>query len=250
MRSAIQLYTLRDLDDTLPELLERVGETEFEGVEFAGLGDSNPDEIRGTLDDTGLDAAAAHVGIEDLEADLDGVVEAYRTLGCDRIVVPYLDETHFASRQAVADTGRRLAELDARLGDHGVRFGYHNHDHEFTDLGGEDGGQANSGGESAFDQLADETDIDLELDVGWATAAGRNPVELLDHLRGRVPLVHLKDVAGTTPVELGEGDLEIEECVRAASEAGTEWLVYEHDEPTDAEESLRHGAETLAELLS
>jgi sugar phosphate isomerase/epimerase len=242
MRSAIQLYTLRDLDDTLPELLERVGETEFEGVEFAGLDDADLDEIRDTLDDTGLDAAAAHVGIEDLEADLDGVVETYRTLDCDRVVVPYLDETHFASRQAVADTGRRLTELAARLDDRGIHFGYHNHDHEFTDIGDADA-------ESAFDQLADETDLDLELDVGWAAAAGRNPVELLDRLHGRVPLVHLKDAAGTTPVELGEGDLDVAECVRAAREAGTEWLVYEHDEPTDAEASLAHGAETLADLL-
>ncbi|WP_276298779.1 sugar phosphate isomerase/epimerase family protein [Halorussus lipolyticus] len=243
MRPAIQLYTLRDLDVPLPELLERVGDTAFEAVEFAGLGDSDPEEISDALDSAGLDAAAAHVGIEDLEADLDSVAETYRTLDCDRIVVPYLDETHFASQQAVADTGRRLQELDARLSDHGVSLGYHNHDHEFTGLGDADA-------ESAFDQLADETGIDLELDVGWATAAGRDPIDLLDHLRGRVPLVHLKDVADTTPVELGEGDLDIEACVRAADEAGTEWLVYEHDQPEDPETSLKHGAETLADLLS
>jgi sugar phosphate isomerase/epimerase len=246
MRPAIQLFTLRDLDDSLPELLARVGETRFEGVEFAGLGDSDPAEIEDALNDAGLEAAGAHVGMEDLESDLDGVVEAYRRLDCDRIVVPYLDEAHFASETDVADTARRLTELAARLDDRGVSLGYHNHDHEFVALGGD----SDRDGDSAFDLLADETDIDLELDVGWATAAGRNPVALLDHLRGRVPLVHLKDVSGTTPVELGEGNLETEACVRAAREAGTEWLVYEHDEPEDAEASLDHGAETLADLLS
>ncbi|WP_128476279.1 hypothetical protein [Halorussus pelagicus] len=69
MRPVIQLYTLRDLDDSVPDLIRRVGETRFEGVEFAGLGESDPGEIRDALDDAGLDAAAAHVGIEDLEAD-------------------------------------------------------------------------------------------------------------------------------------------------------------------------------------
>jgi sugar phosphate isomerase/epimerase len=252
MRPAIQLFTLRDLDDPLPELLARVGEAQFEGVEFAGLGDSDPATVRDALDDAGLEAAGAHVGMEDLEADLGGVVETYRQIDCDRIVVPYLDEAHFASETDVADAARRLTELAARLDDRDVSLGYHNHDHEFVALDGDSGrdDDPNRHGDSAFDLLADETDIDLELDVGWATAAGRNPVALLDHLRGRVPLVHLKDVSGTTPVELGEGNLETEACVRAAREAGTEWLVYEHDEPEDAEASLEHGGETLSDLLS
>ncbi|MFC7082423.1 sugar phosphate isomerase/epimerase family protein [Halorussus caseinilyticus] len=239
MRSAIQLYTLRELNDSLPDLLRRVGDTAFEGVEFAGLGDADIEEVQNALDDAGLDVAAAHVGIEDLEADLDGVAETYAALDCERIVVPYLDAAAFASEQAVADTARRLTELGARLDDRGVSLGYHNHDHEFADLGGG----------SAFETLAEETDFALELDVGWATAAGYDPVDLLGSLRGRVPLVHLKDVSGTTPVELGDGDLEIDACVRAAREAGTEWLVYEHDDPDDPAASLEHGAETLADLL-
>lgn len=239
MRAAIQLFTLRALDDSLPDLLGRVGETSFEGVEFAGLGDADPGVVANALDDAGLDAAAAHVGIDDLEADPEGVAETYRRLDCDRLVVPYLDESHFESEEIVADTARRLTDLADRLDGHGIDLGYHNHDHEFTAL---DGG-------SAFELLADETSIDLELDVGWATAAGHDPVGLLGEFRDRVPLVHLKDVAGDRPVELGEGDLAIEPCVRAAHDAGTEWLVYEHDEPDDPEASLEHGAKRLAELL-
>jgi sugar phosphate isomerase/epimerase len=239
MRPAIQLYTLRDLDDSLPDLLARVGETDFEGVEFAGLGDNEPEAIRDVLDDVGLDAAGAHVGIDALEDDLDATAETYRRLDCDRVVVPYLDGAAFASRETVADTARRLQELDGRLSDRDIELGYHNHDHEFAAVDGD----------AAFELLAAETDFDLELDVGWATAAGHNPTDLLDRLRGRVPLVHLKDMAGDRPVELGDGDLYLEACVRAAHEAGTEWLVYEHDEPDDPEASLAHGAETLAGLL-
>ncbi|WP_132059607.1 sugar phosphate isomerase/epimerase family protein [Halorussus amylolyticus] len=239
MRPAIQLYTLRELDVPLVDLLARVGETAFEAVEFAGLGDADPAEVRGAMDDAGLDAAAAHVGIEALEADLDSVVEAYRALDCDRIVVPWLDESHFTSTESVTQVARRLAELDARLDKRGVHLAYHNHDQEFAEVGDA----------TAFERLADETDIDFELDVGWAVAAGYDPTDLLASLRGRTPLVHLKDVADDRPVELGTGDVDAEACVEAAREAGAEWLVYEHDDPDDPEASLEHGAETLAELL-
>lgn len=239
MRPAIQLFTLRDADEPLPDLLARIGETAFEGVEFAGLGDAESGEVRAALDDADLDAAAAHVGIEDLESDLEGTVETYRELDCDRIVVPWLDESHFTSRDGVTEVARRLAELGARLDEQGAELAYHNHDHEFVDLEGTTG----------FELLADETDIDFELDVGWAHAAGHDPTHLLADLRGRVPLVHFKSVAGEDPVELGEGGLDLDACVRAARDAGVEWAIYEHDEPDDPHESLEHGAEMLAELL-
>ncbi|WP_134671304.1 sugar phosphate isomerase/epimerase family protein [Halorussus marinus] len=240
MRSAIQLYTLRELDEPVPALVSRVGETAFDGVEFAGLGGADPRDVRRALDDAGLDAAAAHVGIEALENDFEATVETYRRLECDRLVVPYLDEPHFTSRDRTTETARLLAEIDARLGERGLGLAYHNHDHEFVAVGDA----------TAYDLLVDETDLDLELDAGWATAAGREPAELLGRLRDRAPLVHLKDVAGDRPVELGDGDLDAERCVRAAREAGTEWLVYEHDDPDDPEASLARGAAGVADLLA
>ncbi|WP_158055779.1 sugar phosphate isomerase/epimerase family protein [Halorussus halophilus] len=240
MQPAIQLYTLRELDESVPELLERVGQTAFEGVEFAGLGESDPEAVAAKLDETGLDAAAAHVGIEELEDDLEGTVETYQRLDCDTLVVPYLGEANFATEEAVADTGRRLVELAARVEELGSTLAYHNHDHEFVDLGQW----------SAFELLVQETDLDFELDLGWAAAAGHDPTELLSRLTGRVPVVHLKDTADSQSVELGEGILDSEACVEAARDAGAEWLVYEHDEPDDPAASLEHGAETLAALLA
>jgi len=240
MRSAIQLYTLRGLDESVPELVARVGETAFDGVEFAGLGDAGPVEVREALDDAGLDAAAAHVGVEALEDEFEPTVEAYRRLGCDRLVVPYLDESHFESRDRATETAQLLAALDARLDERGLGLAYHNHDHEFVSIGDS----------TAYDLLVDETDLALELDAGWATAAGRDPTDLLARLPDRAPLVHLKDVAGDRPVELGDGDLDAAGCVRAAREAGTEWLVYEHDDPDDPAASLDRGAETVGDLLA
>ncbi len=240
VRIAVQLYTLRGLNEPIPELLRRVAETAFVGVEFAGVGETPPAAVADALADAGLVAAAAHVGIDALEADLDATLATYREVDCDHLVVPYLGAERFADEAAVRETARRLNDLAGRLDARGVDLSYHNHDHEFVDLGDR----------TAFDVLVAATDdrVGFELDVGWARAAGHDPVTLLDRLDGRVPLVHLKDTADGRSVELGEGDVDVEACAAAAREAGAEWLVYEHDDPEDPAASLDRGAETLASL--
>ncbi|WP_226006741.1 sugar phosphate isomerase/epimerase family protein [Natrinema salinisoli] len=242
VRTAIQLYTLRDLDGGVPTHLRRVGETAFDGVEFAGFGETSPREAADVLETVGLDAASAHVGIDALEDDLDDVCDTCDALDCERVVVPYLDEGHFETAQDIRETATRLSDLAARLADRGLELGYHNHDHEFVDLPDDD--------RSAFELLIDETDdaLLIELDVGWTAAAGHDPVALLERLEGRVPLVHLKDVADGRPVELGDGEVDIDACAAAARGSGAEWLVYEHDDPADSAASLEHGAGVLETL--
>ncbi|MDS0474563.1 sugar phosphate isomerase/epimerase [Natrinema sp. 1APR25-10V2] len=242
IRTGIQLYTLRELEDGLPTLLRRVGETDFDGVEFAGFGETSPDEAATVLEEVGLEAAAAHIGIDALEDDPGGAAETCAALDCDRVVVPYLDDSYFENAAAVRETATRLSTLAGRLADRGLALGYHNHDHEFVALEGDE--------RSAFELLIDETDdaLSIELDVGWANAAGYGPVALLERLEGRVPLVHIKDVADGQPVELGDGEVDIDACAAAARDAGTEWLIYEHDEPVDPAASLENGARTLARL--
>lgn len=237
-RTAIQLYTLRELDESLPDLLARVGEAGFDGVEFAGLGDDDPEDVADALDDAGLEAAAAHVPMGELEDDPGGIARTYHRLGCEWTVVPYLDAANFESERSAVRTARRLDELAARMEGHSTSLCYHNHDHEFSNVNGTTG----------FEVFCSESEIEIELDVGWAVAAGEDPLSLLDSLAGRVPLVHIKDTRNGRPVELGEGDVDLTACATAARESGADWLVYEHDDPADPLASLRHGAERLREL--
>ncbi|MCO8242909.1 MULTISPECIES: sugar phosphate isomerase/epimerase [unclassified Haladaptatus] len=238
MRTAIQLYTLREIDEPLPEILARVGEVGFDGVEFAGLGDADPADVADALDDAGLEVAAAHVPIDELEDDPGRAARIYHEIGCEWAVVPYLDASHFESEEAATRTARRLDELAARMEGHSTSLCYHNHDHEFVDVGGKTG----------FEVFLDESELEIELDLGWTVAAGRDPVALIDSLGDRTPLVHVKDTLDGEPVELGEGDVDLSACVNAARNAGTDWLVYEHDAPSDPLASLAHGAEHLRKL--
>ncbi|MFC7232609.1 sugar phosphate isomerase/epimerase family protein [Saliphagus sp. GCM10025308] len=247
MHTAVQLYSLRRLDRSLSERIEFVAQTGLEGVELAGFDDADPSSVGDALERTGLEAMAAHVPIEDLEADLEATVQPYGPIGCDRIVVPWLDSEAFGSRCTVEETAQRLSRLGERLTELGFSLAYHNHTQEFVSIESAEDEQRD-----AFDLLVDElagTPVTLELDVGWAHAAGRDPVALLERYGEQIPLVHLKDVDGDEPSALGAGSVPLEACVDAAREAGVEWLVYEHDNPSDPERALDHDAETMVDLL-
>lgn len=243
MKTAVQLYSLRNLDRSIPDLLDLVAETPLSGVEFAGIDDR--DAVVAALDRTGLAAPAAHVPIDVLENDPSSTAETYRGLGCETLVVPYLDGSHFAERETIERTADRLSTLATDLEEHGLDLAYHNHDHEFAAIGA-----APAGADDAFAALVPALDgCGIELDLGWVTAAGHDPVDTLERYADRIDLVHLKDVDGDEPCALGEGDVPLEDCVEAAHEANVEWLIYEHDDPADPEATLRRDAEAMTALL-
>ena len=244
MRTAIQLYTLRDIDESILDIIARVGETEFDGVEFANrVGEESPADVRQALDDAGLVAPSAHVGIEALENDLAGSIETARVLGSDDIVIPWLDPKHFETVAAVEETATRLSDLASAVADEGLRLHYHNHEQEFaeTDEG------------IAFDLLAEQTGDDLffQVDAGWAMVGGVNPATLLRRYADRITLVHCKDetIEGDAVPAFGEGDLDIDAVAEATHDIGAEWAIFENDKPEDPIRSLRDGATLLARTI-
>lgn len=239
-RTAINLYSVRDLEEPTTAILDRVADAGYDGVQFSGAIEEGVDEIRRTLEDRGLQTVPAHVGIDSLENRLKRTLDQYGTLGCDGLVVPWLPPSAFETETAVRTTIDRLDEIGDRVQSAGFSFHYHNHDQEFQPVGPATG----------FDLLTEHTCFGIELDVGWAAAGGRDPATLLETLGDRGRLVHLKDVeiATATPVEIGTGDVDMRACADAARDAGAEWLIYEHDEPDDPIESIGHGAQFLASL--
>ncbi|NGM67941.1 sugar phosphate isomerase/epimerase [Natronolimnobius sp. AArcel1] len=242
-RTAVQLYSLRDIDAPLPDILDLVGETPLEGVEFAlriREDETDVDAVLDALERNDLDVAAAHVGLEDLEERYDEMVDLYGRLGCETLVVPWLDPEHFESEEAVAAAADRLEAVKSALADDGFDLHYHNHDQEFVSLG-----EA-----AAMDELLARAEIGFEIDLGWAQAGGVDPAEYVEEYADRISLAHFADADGETMecVELGAGDLDLEAVTEAVARADVEWYIYEHDNPENPRESLENGAETLESL--
>ncbi|WP_416840570.1 sugar phosphate isomerase/epimerase family protein [Haloferax sp. DFSO52] len=243
MDVGIQLYSLRKLGESTASLVERAADAGFDGVEFAGVDDT--DQTKAALGDTGVTASSAHVPIEELESDLDAVCERYESLGVETLVVPYLPPEDFADADTVEKTAHRLDDLTARCDDRGFRLLYHNHNHELHTVAGE----------PALDRLAAESGIGFELDVAWILAAGYDPTDYLERYADRTPFVHLKDVVldadaelGGHPVALGDGEVDIDDCLAVAREGFVEWVIVEHDDPEDPAEFCRTSGATITAL--
>ena len=224
----VQLYTLRsllakDFEGTLAALA-RIG---YREVEFAGLYDHAPADIRVILEREGLTAPAGHYPLEALRDDPNGTLDTAAELGHRYVVVAWLAE---ADRNS-ADALRRTAETFNRIGGaaaaRDLRFAYHNHDFEFRPVGNE----------LPFDVLLAETDPGLvwyEMDLFWITKGGKDPLDYFARYPARFPLVHVKDMAaGGKMVDVGAGAIDWPRIFARREQAGIEHYFVEHDEPGD-----------------
>ncbi|UPM44311.1 sugar phosphate isomerase/epimerase family protein [Halocatena salina] len=245
--TAIQFYTLRNLPDTVLDLIRRVGAVDnnggpgYDAVEFAGLGEASADEIVDTLERTGLVGGSAHVGLEALETELETTVETYTQIGVDNLVVPYIDPSRIDTIEKTETLAERMNAVDEQLGSD-VQLSYHNHDGEFQRLADDRTPLA------VLDESLNDG-IGFEIDVGWVHTAGFDPVEVIETYSDRTHLVHMKDMVDGEFAEIGEGAVDMRAVSAVArTKANVEYLIYEHDEPTDPAGSVATGAGVLSLL--
>ncbi|WP_276256685.1 sugar phosphate isomerase/epimerase family protein [Halomontanus rarus] len=243
MRFGIQLYTLRELEEPLSETIERVGETAFEGVEFAGLGDEPPKSVSSAIDRSGLSVAGAHIGVESIADNYDETLETYTEIGCSNFVVPSYERTAFESKADAREAGRRLSSLADELAGDDVTLHYHNHSFEYAELDGE----------YAFDVFLEAAKgVQFEIDIGLTNRAGVDPLEVIERYGDRISLVHVTDsisgVDGAQHVDLGDGEVDLETCVDLCEDVGVNWLLFEHGLTDDPIASMEGAAETLESI--
>ena len=86
---ALQLYSVRDaMAEDFAGTIKKVKEMGYDGVEFAGLFEKNPADIKALLAEVGLTPISAHVAYDELAADPEKVIAAYAEMGCMYIAIP------------------------------------------------------------------------------------------------------------------------------------------------------------------
>jgi sugar phosphate isomerase/epimerase len=233
-RISIQLYTLRDAMGGQPgfdTVLTRLAQYGYEKVEFAGYYGRTAQQIRDQLDDLGIRASSSHEGISADAAALHTKLQNAVTLGQRYVVVPYLNSTSLSDWQTWA------AQMNAEAAvakQYGLRYGYHNHAHEFTiDLGG---------GLTPWEVLTSQLNpqlVHLEVDLYWAYTGGVNTgaadpnrfaIEVIHEAPQRVRQFHVKDRDGATGdmCDLGTGVVDFPRIFRSHK---VEEYIVENDTP-------------------
>ena len=245
-RTALQLHTLRNLDEPLARKLDRAANAGYAGVQFTPDFDGLPAEtVRDLLADRGLEVAGCHVGLEPLEESYEETTAFYRTIGCRDLVISSYDREAFTSDAGVREVVDRLSAVGARLADDGFALHYHNHHFEFEDVDGE----------WAYDRFFARTvgTVDPEVDTGLAYCGGADPAALIDRYGDRIELIHLTDtIPGadeTLHVDLGDGEVDLAACVAAARAADVPWLIYENGRTDTPSASIEAAADVLSDLL-
>jgi sugar phosphate isomerase/epimerase len=232
---AIQLYTVREPSrEDFEGTLRRLAAGGARAVEFAGYHGLPIGELRALLDELGLRVVGSHVPLAAWEARPEESLQEIVALGGEYGIVPWVPEERRGSAVSARELAANLNRWAEAARDAGLGFAYHHHEFEFDPLPDGDG-------DTMFDILTKETDpnlVGIEVDVYWAAYAGIDPAHLLRELQGRVPLLHLKDMASGPEraiLPTGEGILRWDEILSAASAAGVRWWVIEQDNPANPE---------------
>lgn len=137
----------------------------------------------------------------------------------------------------------------------GITLCYHHHSFEFE----------NAGGKRPIDTMIARFDpklVHFQIDTFWVKVGGEDPKTLIAKLKGRVALIHLKDVRsgaffefqeGKVPApmfrECGSGVLDFPGILKAAKEAGVAGYIVEQDQcPASPIESLEKSYKYLRSL--
>lgn len=225
-----QLYTVRDWLKTPKDIassLSRIRKIGYESVQLSGLGPIETDALKKILSDEGLSASSTHEDSNQILEDPAGVAKNLKALGCTLTAYPFPRDISFGSLKEVKDFAARLNNSGRVLHEEGITLAYHNHNIEFVRVENR----------PILEILYDETDpkyLQGEIDTYWVQAGGANPVEWCAKLKGRLPLLHIKDFGVNAERqgvfrEIGQGNLDWPLIIRTAEESGCSWFIVEQD---------------------
>ena len=209
----IQLYSVRDDMKTDPSgTLKKLSAIGYRNVEHANYVNGKfygytPEDFKKVLFDLNLNMISGHCGMtaahwDDTKNDFTDTwkktVADAATVGQKYVISPSLNE----EARTNMDLLKKFMMMFNKSGElckaNGMKFGYHNHDFEFT---------TKIGDENLYDYILKNTDPNLvaqQIDVGNMYGAGGRAIEIMKKYPGRFELMHVKDEIKAAKGEMAE----------------------------------------------
>jgi sugar phosphate isomerase/epimerase len=256
----LQLYTVgEEMNRDPAATLNVVAGIGYKQVELVPLLTTPAKDLKRMLDDVGLKNPSGHHSLPDLIGKLPETIELAHLFGQEFVVVttPWVADVYrFKPDPALGRFGLVLAVTQGltlddwkwnadqfnKIGEQvkkaGLQLAFHNHPSDWKSYG-------DVTGYDEFLRLTDASLVHFELDCGWATVAGQDPIAYLTKYPERYRLLHLKDFRrGFTPsttitsqselaaqTELGRGAIDYSKILSAARKARIRGQFVEHDPP-------------------
>ncbi len=238
MKYGLQLYSVRDITEKDFEgALKQVAEMGYDMVEPAGFFGHSAEEVAAMLQRFGLTCCSTHTGADEVFNHCDATIAYHKAIGCEDIIIP---GAKISTAEDVAGLVKNINLCQPKIEAAGLRLHYHNHSAEFL---------PNRDGQIVEEVLAEQTDILFELDTFWLFNAGLRAVDVMEKLRDRVRLIHLKDgiaqnfsdpESRAQGMSVGAGNAPVEEVRAKAIEMGLKIVVESEGlSPTGPEEVRR-----------
>ena len=237
---AVQLYCVReDMKSDPLSTLTKLAEMGYKHVEHANYEDRKfygytAPEFKKVLADLGLKMPSGHTVLgkkhwdaskNDFTDEWKYTVEDAATMEQKFVVSPWLDESYWSSYDALMGFLEVFNKCGELCQQSGMKFGYHNHDFEFSEI---------LNGEVMFDLMLENTDPDkvgIQLDVGNMYIAGAKAKDIIMKYPGRFETIHVKDMIESESEEghgfestiIGKGLIGTKEVTDMSRDQGT-WL--------------------------
>lgn len=169
------------LGPTLLDKFKTIASLGFTGVELLPVDlDNDIEDIKKWLKETGLEVVSIHA------EPTEEIVKKIAELGGKAVIWA---GTPFCNKAEAIEVAHKLDEMAEMAEPYGIKIGYHNHTDEFYV----------DEGKYLYDWLIDACDPEVtafQLDCGWCSAAGVNPVDFINSHAGRIASIHIKENGG------------------------------------------------------
>lgn len=169
------------LGPTLLDKFKTIASLGFTGVELLPVDlDNDMEDIKKWLKETGLEVVSIHA------EPTEEIVKKIAELGGKAVIWA---GTPFCNKAEAVEVAHKLDEMAEMAEPYGIKIGYHNHTDEFYV----------DEGKYLYDWLIDACDPEVtafQLDCGWCSAAGVNPVDFINSHAGRIASIHIKENGG------------------------------------------------------
>lgn len=237
----IQLYSLRSILDgvnkdgqvseSYTKLLNDLAKMGYTAVEAANYNDGKfygrtPQQFKEDCAKAGLVALSSHTnrGLNDQELASGDFTEAlkwwkqciadHKAAGMKYIVCPWMNVPK--NQKDLLTQCKYLNEIGKMCKESGIKFGYHNHSHEFQQVEGK----------KMYDIMLENTNpeyVFFQMDVFWTVWGQNSPVNYFKKYPGRFKMFHIKDYR-----EIGQsGMVGYDAIFNNADKAGLENFVVE-----------------------